>query len=245
MKEMSDKPIKVLLIEDNPGDARLIQAFLSEAKGKSFQIEVAERLLDGLEALSARSLDVVLLDLSLPDSSGLETLAKAQSNAQQVAIVVLSGLNDEDLAVEAVRKGAQDYLVKGQIDENLLPRAILYAIERKRMEEALRESEEKYRSVVELANDGIAIIQENLLKYVNPRLTQMAGYSVDELIDTPFADYIYPDELSQVLEYFKRRMSGEKVPSTYAAGLRQKNGSKIDVEFNAGIITYQKKPAAG
>jgi PAS domain S-box-containing protein len=72
----------------------------------------------------------------------------------------------------------------------------------------------------------------------------MAGYTVDEVIDTPFADYIHPDELSQVLDYHKRRMAGEKVPSTYATALRHKNDSKIDVEFNAEIITYQKKPAA-
>jgi PAS domain S-box-containing protein len=116
--------------------------------------------------------------------------------------------------------------------------------ERKQIEESLRESEGKYRSLVELASDGIAIIQDNLLKYVNPGLAQMAGYTVDEVIDTPFADYIHPDELSQVLDYHKRRMAGEKVPSTYATGLRHKNGSKIDVEFNAEIITYQEKPAA-
>ena len=116
--------------------------------------------------------------------------------------------------------------------------------ERKQIEKALRESERKYRSLVELASDGIAIIQDNLLKYVNPGLAQMAGYTVDEVIDTPFADYIHPDELSQVLDYHKRRMAGEKVPSTYATALRHKNDSKIDVEFNAEIITYQKKPAA-
>ena len=116
--------------------------------------------------------------------------------------------------------------------------------DRKQAEEALRESEEKYRSLVELANDGIAIVQENLLKYVNPHLAQMAGYTVDEVIDTPFLDYIHPDELSQVIDYHKRRMAGEKVPTTYTAGLRHKSGRKIDVEFNAEIITYQEKPAA-
>jgi two-component system cell cycle sensor histidine kinase/response regulator CckA len=115
--------------------------------------------------------------------------------------------------------------------------------DRKQAEKALRESEEKYRSLVELANDGIAIVQGNLIKYVNPHLAQMAGYTVDEVIDTPFVHYIHPDELSQVLDYHKRRMTGEKVPTTYTAGLRHKNGSKIDVEFNAEIITYQEKTA--
>ena len=116
--------------------------------------------------------------------------------------------------------------------------------DRKQIEKALRESEEKYRNLVELANDGIAIIQENLLKYINPRLAEMAGYTVDEVIDTPFADYVCQDELSQVLDYHKRRMAGENVPSTYTAGLKNKNGNRIDVEFNAGTISYQGKPAA-
>ena len=135
---MTDDQIKILLIEDNPGDVRLIQELLSEAKRASFQIEVVEKLSDGLEALSARRFDVVLLDLSLPDSSGLETLAKAHATTEQEPVIVLTGLDDEDLAVDAVRKGAQDYLVKGQIDENVLGRAIRYAIERKRIEEEKR-----------------------------------------------------------------------------------------------------------
>ena len=153
--------------------------------------------------------------------------------------------------VEGVRKdgGIIPYELRAvpiKKDGNIVAiQAILRNItDRKQAEEALRESEEKYRNLVELANDGIAIIQENLIKYVNPRLAQMTGYTIDEVLDTPFADYIHPDELSQVLDYHKRRMAGEKVPTTYRAGLRHKNGSKIDVEFNAEIITYQEKPAA-
>ncbi len=135
VKEMMDKPIEVLLVEDNPGDARLIKEFLSDAGGTAFEIEVAQKLSHGLGALSEKKFDVILLDLSLPDSSGLETVAKALSYAQQTAIIVLTGLDDEKLAVDAVRKGAQDYLVKGQIDTDLLSRAIRYAIERKGAEE--------------------------------------------------------------------------------------------------------------
>jgi signal transduction histidine kinase len=129
-----DKIIKVLLIEDNPGDAQLIQELLSDVNRASFQIEVAGRLSDGLETLSKRTFDVVLLDLSLPDCSGLETLAKAHSENNEVAIIVLTGLSDEEIAVKALRKGAQDYMVKGQVDENLLYRSIRYAIERKQVE---------------------------------------------------------------------------------------------------------------
>ena len=112
---MSDIPIRVLLVEDNPGDARLIQEFLFEANRGSFEIEVAGKLFEALEALSARTFNVVLLDLSLPDSSGLDTLTRTNADAPQVPIIVLTGLDDDMLAIEAVRRGAQDYLVKGQI----------------------------------------------------------------------------------------------------------------------------------
>ena len=128
---MSDKP-KVLLVEDSPGDARLIWEMLAEVKGAQIDLKYADRLSAGLERLAAGGIDVVLLDLSLPDSGGLDTFTKVHAQAPQVPIIVLTGLDDESLAVEAVRGGAQDYLVKGQVDGNLLMRAIRYAIERHR-----------------------------------------------------------------------------------------------------------------
>jgi len=115
--------------------------------------------------------------------------------------------------------------------------------ERKRTEEALRESEEKYRNLVERANDGIVIVQDALLKYANSRLAEITGYTVEEMIGTPYADYIHPDELPKVVERYERRMAGEEVRSIYETALKRKNGSRVDVELNAGIITFQGKPA--
>jgi GAF domain-containing protein len=129
-----DGPIRILLIEDNPGDARLLQEMLVEAKGLSFELEQREQLSTGLEWLAEGNPDVILLDLSLPDSQGFDTVTQVLAQAPQAPIIVLSGLDDEDLAVSAVRVGAQDYLVKGQVSSDLLARAIHYAIERKRAE---------------------------------------------------------------------------------------------------------------
>ena len=136
---MEDKVVKVLLVEDNPGDARLIREMLAEAKGTRFNLERVDRLSMGLERLAAGGFGVALLDLSLPDSSGLDTFARVYAQAPQVPTIVLTGLADEALALKAVREGAQDYLVKGQVDSPLLVRAIRYAIERKKLEEAIRQ----------------------------------------------------------------------------------------------------------
>ena len=115
--------------------------------------------------------------------------------------------------------------------------------ERKRVEEALRESEGKYRILVERANDGIAIVQDTMVKYVNPGLAEVAGYTIEELIGTSFADYVHPDDLPKVVDRYKRRMGGEDVTPVYEIAVRRKDGSKVYVEANAGIITYQGKPA--
>jgi diguanylate cyclase (GGDEF)-like protein len=135
---MDTPPIRVLLIEDNPGDARLIREALSDSGAAAIQIDTASNLAEGFAALDQGSRDVVLLDLSLPDSQGLDTVSRTRAHSPETPIVVLSGLNDEDTAVQAVREGAQDYLVKGEADGNLLMRSIRYAIERHRMQAALR-----------------------------------------------------------------------------------------------------------
>ncbi len=115
--------------------------------------------------------------------------------------------------------------------------------ERKKAEEALRESEEKLRNVVERANDGIAILQDGLLKYVNPRTTEIIGYTVEEMINTPFARYVHPDELPKVTDIYKRRMAGEEIGSTYETVVRRKDGTNVHIEVSGGLITYEGETA--
>lgn len=130
-KKEKDK-LRVLLVEDNPAEARLLQEALWEASKGNLEVAHVERLEEALTRLGDPGLDAVLLDLSLPDSQGLQTLAQAQAAAPHLAIVVLTGNDDEEVAVEAVRMGAQDYLFKGDTHGQLLIRAIYYARERKR-----------------------------------------------------------------------------------------------------------------
>jgi serine phosphatase RsbU (regulator of sigma subunit) len=137
--------VRVLLVEDNPGDVRLLQLMLEAAGGDLFELETADRLSAGVARLAAGDIGLVLLDLSLPDSHGLKTFVQLHAQAPQTPIIVLSGLNDTTMAVEAVHEGAQDFLVKGQVGGELLVRAMRYAIERKRMATQLASYAEELR----------------------------------------------------------------------------------------------------
>jgi phosphoserine phosphatase RsbU/P len=143
--ESRNQRIRVLLIEDNAGDARLIQLMLTDGDVDTFVVERVDRLSLGLSRLLAGGFDIVLADLSLPDSHGLETFLQLHAQAPQVPIIVLSGLNDTTVAVNAVHKGAQDFLIKGQVNGQLLARAIRYAIERKGMSEQLHRYADELR----------------------------------------------------------------------------------------------------
>lgn len=142
--------MKVLLVEDNHGDARLIQEKLKRAGAKEFEISYVGRLDEALIKLEEGAFDIVLLDLGLPDSQGLNTFTKVQEQVPDAPIVMLSGLADESLALKTVRLGAQDYLMKGKFDGDLLMRAIRYAIERKRAEDKIAHYAKRLEIISEL-----------------------------------------------------------------------------------------------
>lgn len=138
------------MIEDNPGDARLIERMLEQARGMPFELTWIDNLNDGIAHLRSRPTDLLLLDLGLPESSGLDTLRILLERIPEVpTLVVLSGLSDEDAAVQAVQSGAQDYLVKGHVDTALLVRSIRYAIERSQARQALRQANDELERRVE------------------------------------------------------------------------------------------------
>jgi signal transduction histidine kinase len=172
---LTDKPISILLIEDNPGDRRLIREMLAEAGNVTFDVQYADRLQAAMEYLGQNGVEVILLDLGLPDSQGLETLRKVYAQVSDMPIVVLTGLNDEMVGVQAINEGAQDYLIKGQVDTQLLRRTIRYAIERKQAEERERRLQLQLNLSNRLASLGLMV--EGIAHEINNPLASVIGFA--------------------------------------------------------------------
>jgi PAS domain S-box-containing protein/putative nucleotidyltransferase with HDIG domain len=367
---MTKPSIQILMVEDSETDALLLEETLSQDGLNSFEFTLSERLKTGLELLHQQKFDLILLDLGLPDSQGLESFEKVHNEFPDIPVVVLSGLTDEKLALEAVQAGAQDYLVKGPTSWEIAPRAIRYAIERqqsqaalreseeqyrllfenapvgilsvttqgkitevntaalhilgspsveatksinlltfpplieagisadfqscidhahpvsaehpyatkwgksifvkyqltpvlntegqivliqaitediterKRAEEALKESEEKYRLLVENATIGIVIAQDQSLKYINPKAMELVGYSKEELLSLDFAERIHPDDREETIGYYLKFLQGEETPANHIFRVIDKAGDTKWLDSNAVLVNWEGRPAS-
>ncbi len=187
---MSKKPIKVLLlVEDNQGDARLLQEMLNERSFYGTEVSHVTTMSDAESHLGRHVVDIIVLDLGLPDAHGLEAIRRAHSAAPHIPLVVLTGLDDESLAAQALQEGAQDYLLKGQIETRGLLRSLRYAIERKTMEEAL--FAEKERAQVTLNCIGDAVVCTDIsgnITFLNPVAEAMTGWPLTEALGRPMAE---------------------------------------------------------
>ena len=166
---MRYEPIRILLVEDNPADAGLVKEMLSDSASVRFEVLHRDRLSTALEFLNKEKVHIILLDLSLPDGYGLDTVIQVRLARPEIPIVVMSGLGDEELAIKALHEGAQDYLVKGRADNDLLIRSIRYAIERKRSEEALRRAYDEMEVRVQKRTEELVLTNEALLGEIAER----------------------------------------------------------------------------
>ena len=232
MHAQEAESLRVLLVEDNAVDAKLITALL---RSPFIECSHVMRLDEALVRLGSDHPDVILLDLNLDDSAGYETFHRVRQATARAAILILSGSNDEELAIKTVREGAQDYIVKGSFDGRLLLRSIRYAIERKKSEEALRQSEVTVRAIFENSLDGILIFEESgKCLEANAAVAALVGVPRDQLIGSRLCD------LCGGLEEVWAGLAGTK-NGRGEFWMQPKNGPRrlVDYCFTANILPGQ------
>ncbi|MBA4367067.1 MAG: hypothetical protein C0403_05445 [Desulfobacterium sp.] len=243
------KQVHILYMEDDPGLAALFKKSLERA---GHRVDIVCDGKEGLAMVASQSYDIVAMDHKMPNYSGLDVIRILSGKDDSPPMIMITGTGSEEIATEAMKLGAADYIIKdpdGYYLE-LLPSVVMKILgkqkimeERNRAEAALIESEEKHRNLVERANDGIIMVQDGVIEYANPRIEEISGYSRVELLGKPFIDYIDSAESSRVGDHYLRHLSGEQIESVYETAIRHKDGRKIDVEFNSGVVPYRGRAA--
>jgi signal transduction histidine kinase len=239
-------PIRLLLVEDNPGDARLVREHLADAAGSHcFVLADAPTLADAAGIAASAPFDIVLLDLSLPDSSGLETLARWRSTAPELPVIVLTGSDDEELAIAAVREGAQDYLVKGRIDGGLLAQAIRYAIERKHVQEDLERAKAGLERRVEERTAELREINARLQSEIAERT--LAQQQAAELLQREQAQRVLVESANRSKDEFLAVLSHElRTPLNAILGWAEilHGGDSSPAEVREGVEIIERNARA-
>ena len=225
-----EQKLNILLIEDNVDYAQLIKRILSKKTTCSMDVHHCDTFASGYERASSGGIDLVLLDLDLPDSGNINTLL-AISEVTDVPIIVLTGSDDESMAIKAVQMGAQDYLMKGQVDARLLVRSIMYAIERKKAEDAVKQTEERFKLLIENMLDLIEMLDvDGTMKFVSPSHKRILGYENDDLIGRRIFDLVHPEDLPRVIDIFTETLQNPDRLYSAEFRIRHKDGYWITLE---------------
>ncbi len=205
--------INILLVEDNPGDARLIHEILKEGGLNPGNLSVAEDLARAVASMTMHRYDIILLDLNLPDARDLDALNRLAVAVGNIApIIVITGMDDEELGIAAIEAGAEDYLVKGAIDAAQLNRSIRYAIKRRELVQLLRYERDRAQSYLDTVNTIIvALDHQGRITAINRKGCRIFGYEEKELIGRLWFSTCLPQPqgMEEVYRYFRRIMAGD------------------------------------
>jgi PAS domain S-box-containing protein len=236
------KPLqrRVILIEDNSVDSRLIEIFLQEDRIK-FDLALFESLGTAAHHITENQFDIILLDLALPDSQGLDTFKRVKSMAPRKPIIILTSLDDREIADEAVRSGAQDYLIKGKFDSYMLKQAIRYAIERNHSEMAVIKSEERFRCMAEGIQDGLIIIEDNKIVYLNERVCDILGVRDRDLVKAGIFSYVSSEDREKVQQIAEDIERNGLRPKQVEFWIQRKDGSKRCIQNRYTWLNSEKE----
>jgi len=205
---MEQEKIKVLLIEDSRIDVVFIGEMLKRSDSR-IDLVCFQDLFEGVNYLKDQPVDLILLDLEFPQVHGLDSFHAVQAQAPQIPTIILTATNNADLAVQAVREGAQDYLVKGEIPGDLLRRAVRFSLERKRLRTKIQEQEILFRSIFENAYHGIMVVdREGAIELFNHRMTEISGYTEDELKSRDVFVLTYDKDIEESRRRFRDLLDG-------------------------------------
>ncbi len=237
--------LSVLIVEDNPGDLFLLQETLRLTKLPFEHIYKATSAAEAITALAECEVDVVLLDLSLPDSSGFNSYSEVHKHCADIPIIVLTGLADTELALETMAKGAQDYLVKGEYDERLLAKSIQYSIERNRIRLSLIESNESYRNL--FFNNPLPIFIWDLktlqVLEVNDVAQEEYGYTRQQLLHMNVLDLRSPQFHEKVKTFAKEFLESDISKQSGIWEHKKKNGDTMILDISSHKIDYKGRAA--
>ncbi|HXP96648.1 MAG TPA: diguanylate cyclase [Telmatospirillum sp.] len=242
-----DAVVRVLVVEDNPGDARLVSLLLAEDSDVLFHVTEVASLAQAVALSPVHAFDVVLTDLGLPDSFGTETVDAILAAWPGTPVVVLTGLSDRRTGTMAVQRGCQDYLVKGFADAALLQRTLRYAIERSTSARALRESEERFRILVDLSPDAILLCDADEVLFANARaISTFRGSRREDLLGLQPALLFSPSDRLRLLSALnaQRRFGDLQDPQRIECRLQRLDGSSFEGEVSLAMISHQERPAA-
>ncbi len=241
---MTERPIRVLLVDDDEDDYVMTRELLSEAGTGAFQLDWVFDYEKAIEAIERREHAVYLLDYRLGERSGLDILRRAGGKSPQSPMILLTGQGDELVDIEAMKEGAADYLIKGQLTSDLLARSIRYAMERSKTSQSLRESEERYQRLVELSPDAIIVHTEGSIVFVNGAgVRLLAATSSGELIGKPIINFVHADYRESVRKRIDQTLHENiEVPFAEEKFVRV-DGVEIQVEVGAVPFIYENEPA--
>lgn len=236
--------ISVLYVDDEPALLEVAKFFLEQTG--EFRVDTNTSAGEAFALLKTARYDAILSDYQMPEMDGITFLKYLRARGDETPFIIFTGRGREEIVIEALNEGADFYLQKGgesnaQFAE--LAHKIRHAVSRTKTIRALQKSARDYRHLIEHASEAIYVVQDDVLRMVNPSLAEMTGYTEQELLSKPFTVFIHPDDRAFVIERYQRRIRGERVPNRYIFRLYRKDTSLRWVELSVVMITWDERPA--